>query len=782
MNGKAGVLEIPIVLPEEKECPRCIRRFTSSLAELRGVSSTEVDTERSVLVLEYDPNLVSVDKVKERAHEVGIELRERFRHETFDLVGLDCPDCAGKLEKGITAMDGVVWVTVNFASSNMRVEYEPDTASREQIMRRIETLGYGTRQAVREGREAPQGLELRGVLTVVSGALLVTAAGLSFLLGARSPVVIGLYALAIITGSVYLVRGAYFSLLTRALDMNVLMTVAVAGAMLIGEWSEGATVVFLFAIGNVLEARAMERTRASIRDLIDLTPPTALVRHDGMENEIRTADIRVGDIMIVRPGERISMDGTVVSGSSYVNQAPVTGESVPAQKTPGDTVYAGSINEAGAIEVAVTRLAEDNTLARIVHLVEEAQGQKAPSQRLIDRFSRYYTPTVIGIAVGVAAVPPLVFAAPFAEWFHRALVMLVIACPCALVISTPVSIVSAIGNASRKGVLVKGGVYLEELASVSAVAFDKTGTLTSGVPEVTDVIPIGGGREQVLAVAAAVERRSEHPLGEAIVRRAVEEGIYVVSEARDFQAVVGRGARAVVGEEELMVGSVQMFEMIDGVEMDALRPHVERLHGDGKTVVIVGSVRGILGLIGFADRLRDESRESIRSLRLQGVKPIVMLTGDNAGTASAIAQELEIDEYYAELLPEEKVETIRRMGLEGTAVAMVGDGINDAPALATASVGIAMGTGGSDAALETADIALISDDLAKLPFILRLSKKAVRTIRQNVAASLIIKIVFLAITVVGLTNLWLAVIADTGTSLLVTANGLRLLRYRGDVP
>ncbi len=671
----------------------------------------------------------------------------------------------------------MLWAAVNFAASVIRVEYEADIVPRDAIMARIEAMGYTTRQAVSAGRRGPEGIERRTLLTIVSVVLLALG-GIAGVVGSAPQVDIVLYALAIGTGGYYLVKGAYYSLLTRSLDMNVLMTIAVLGAAYIGEWAEGATVVVLFAIGNALEGQAMERTRNSIRGLMSLAPSTALVRRDDVEQRLDIGRIRVGDVMIVRPGERLSMDGRVCDGASSVNQAPITGESTSVAKEVGDEVFAGSINEEGALEVCVTRLAEDNTLARIIHLVEEAQSQKAPAQRFIDRFSRYYTPGVIAIAVAIATVPPLFFGAPFAVWFYRALVMLVISCPCALVISTPVSIVSAIGNASRNGVLVKGGAYLEQIAGVTAIAFDKTGTLTAGVPEVTDVIAAEGFTEEdVLANAAAVERRSEHPLAEAVMRAAESRGVRVPGEASSFRAIVGRGALATVADDELVVGSVKMFEKMS---LD-LRPMMDRVDGlrtEGKTVVVVGSRREVIGLIALADAPRPESTRSIERLKAAGVRRVLMLTGDNDRTAAAVAARLGIDDYVAELMPQDKVNAIKQLRADGTRVAMVGDGINDAPALAAASVGIAMGAGGSDTALETADIALIASDLSKVPYVVHLSRRALRTVKQNVTVALAIKAVFMIVTALGLTSLWLAVLADTGTSLLVTANGMRLLRTR----
>lgn len=776
MAAETTALKIPISLPIGGDCPRCVDRLRESLLEMRGIDALQVDTEDATMTLSYDPNLVSLEQVEDRAHRAGVEIAGRFGHETFDLVGLDCPDCAVKLERAVGSIAGVLWASVSYAASVLHVEYEDGDVLRDAVMRRVETLGYTTRQAMASGRRAPAGMGRRTILTAVSGVLLVAGAAVSFVAG--DPLfAIGLYVLAIVAGGYYLAKGAFYSLATRSLDMNVLMTVAVLGAAFIGDWAEGATVVFLFAVGNALEALAADRTRASIRGLIELAPSTALIRRDGREQQLATCKVRIGDVMIVRPGERISMDGVVTDGSSTVNQAPITGESVSVDKTAGDPVFAGSINEAGALEVEVTRLAEDNTIARIIHLVEDAQAQKAPSQRFVDRFSRYYTPTVIAMAILLAAVPPLAFGADSREWLYRALVMLVISCPCALVISTPVSIVSAIGNASRRGVLIKGGVHLEQAAAVSAIAFDKTGTLTIGRPEVTDVVASAGATEdEVLAAAAAVECRSEHPLAEAILAEAGARGI-TPGEGKHFRAIVGRGALASVGGTERVVGSPAMFQKMS-VEAGPLALLAERLQEEGKTVVMVGSRDGVIGLVAMADRLRAESARALGALREAGVSRVVMLTGDNERTAAAIAEDLPIDEYFAELMPQDKVETIKRMRDGGTAVAMVGDGVNDAPALAAASVGMAMGTAASDTALETADIALMSDDLTKIPFVLRLSRRALRTVKQNVAAALVIKGVFMLVTALGLTSLWLAVLADTGTSLLVTANGLRLLRTK----
>jgi Cd2+/Zn2+-exporting ATPase len=482
-------------------------------------------------------------------------------------------------------------------------------------------------------------------------------------------------------------------------------------------------------------------------------------------------------VIIVKPGEKVPLDGTVLVGTSGVNQAPITGEALPVEKGPGAEVYAGTINGDGALEVRVTRLRRDSTMARIINLVEVAQAQRAPSQTFVERFAKYYTPSVIAVAAAIAVVPPVVFGLPFDTWLYRALVLLVISCPCALVISTPVSIVSALAGAARAGVLIKGGVHLERTARVRAVAFDKTGTLTRGRLEVVDVIPLNGtAPRDLLALAAALESRSEHPLARAIVRKAAAEGLAVAA-ADGFRALPGLGAEATLDGQALLVGSHRLFEE-RGLCTPAIDARLERLGHEGRTAVLVARGNVPLGIIGLADATRSAGREAVDRLRRQGVERVVMLTGDNAHTARAIAEQLGIEDYLAELLPADKVKAVTALRQRYGAVAMVGDGVNDAPALAAADVGIVMGAAGSDAALETADVALMADDLLKVPYLLRLGRRTLRNIQVNIAFSLGLKALFLALAVGGAATLWMAVVADMGASLLVIANGLRLLRAR----
>lgn len=567
--------------------------------------------------------------------------------------------------------------------------------------------------------------------------------------------------------------------------MNALMTLAVVGAIIIGEWTEAATVVFLFAIGTLLESRTMDRARQSIRKLMNLSPAMATVLRDGGGEEVSVKALQVGDRILVKPGGRIPMDGVLDAGSTSVNQAPITGESLPVAKGPGDSVYAGTINGEGAIEIRVTRLATDNTLARIVRLVEEAQGRRAPSQRFVDQFSRIYTPAVIGIAAGIAVVPPLVLGAPFVDWLYRALILLVISCPCALVVSTPVTVVSAITSAARRGILIKGGAYLEAAGALQAIAFDKTGTVTRGQPAVTEVVSLNGhSPEQLLAIAAAVEGSSEHALAEPIVAEAKRRGLEV-PRARDFSALAGRGAVATVNGASFSLGSPSMMREYALLDAGA-EAVVSRLQAGGQTVTLVACQDGcdldqkahLIGVIGLSDAVRPGAAAAMAQLRQGGIRHTALLTGDSIQAAHVIADQIGVDDVRAGLLPADKVAAVEDLLARYRRVAMVGDGVNDAPALARADIGIAMGAIGTDVALETADIALMSDDLMNIPWLIHLSKRARRVIAQNIGLALGLKALFLGLAVAGLATLWMAVFADVGASLIVTLNGMRLLAAR----
>jgi len=706
---------------------------------------------------------------------------------------------------------GVISADLNFASATLLVEYDSRIDPRAGVAATIRRAGLSLTAV---GETVPTAHDEETVPTpwwrshrtevavIGSGAFsalgwLVSAIGARGVMapGTQSWAVAAIvcYALAIVFGETLLAPRALASLRARTVDMNVLMTVAVLGAVAIGQWSEAATVVFLFAVGGWLEARALARTRSSIRDLMDLTPPVARVRRDGEVVELALEAVAVGETLLVRPGERIALDGVVARGVSGVDEAPITGEAVPVVKTVGDVVFAGSLNTTGLLDVGVTSLAADSTLARIVFLVEEAQAARAPSQQIVERFSRVYTPVVVGLAALVAVVPPLLGsilgadALPFPTgwyvWLYRALVVLVAACPCALVISTPVTIVSAISRAGRDGVLVKGGAYLELAGRVRAVAFDKTGTLTMGRPAVTRVIAIGDGvadtvhaRDRLLALAAALEAHSTHPLARAVVAAAAERGLDLAN-VSEFEELPGQGVSGQLSGVRVHVASPVFADEISRVPA-ILAERIAAAENAGATVLVIVEDGVAVGLIGVSDEVRAEVPLAVSRLREGGVEHLVMLTGDNARTAAAVAQRAGLSAHMARLLPQDKVDAVLRLRERWGVVAMVGDGINDAPALAAADLGIAMGAAGSDTALETADVALMADDLSVLPRFFALGRRTLAIIRQNVAFSVIVKVVVLTAAVAGYANMWLAVFADTGVALLVILNGMRLLGAR----
>ncbi|AND43224.1 cadmium transporter (plasmid) [Cytobacillus oceanisediminis 2691] len=571
------------------------------------------------------------------------------------------------------------------------------------------------------------------------------------------------------------------NLLRLQFDMRTLMTIAVIGAAFIGEWGEGATVVILFAISEALETYSMDKARQSIRSLMDIAPKEALIRRGNKEMMIEVDDIQIDDIMIVKPGQKIAMDGIVVKGLSSVNQAAITGESVPVSKTPDDEVFAGTLNEEGLLEVKVTKHVDDTTIAKIIHLVEEAQAERAPSQAFVDKFAKYYTPLIILVALGVAVIPPLFFGADWDTWIYQGLAALVVGCPCALVISTPVAIVTAIGSAAKNGVLIKGGIHLEEMGAIKAIAFDKTGTLTKGIPMVTDYLPQSNTNSaELLSIVAALEKGSQHPLASAIMKKAEEEKApYQDLSIEDFSSITGKGIKGNFQNKMYYVGSPNLFEELlsNGIPA-ALKTTIARLQNQGKTVMVAGTSEEVLSLIAVADVLRENSKNVIENLHSLGIQKTIMLTGDNEGTANAIGEQVGVSDIKAELLPQDKLTFIRDLRNQYDRVAMVGDGVNDAPALAASTLGIAMGGAGTDTALETADIALMADDLGKLPFTVKLSRKALSIIKQNITFSLGIKLVALLLVIPGWLTLWIAIFADMGATLIVTLNGLRLLRIK----
>lgn len=620
----------------------------------------------------------------------------------------------------------------------------------------------------------------RTILTAISG--LFGLAGLLTQLRLRGEVesvplaAIALYVIGMLAGLSLVLPKAWRSLVSLRPDMNLLMSVAVVGAALIGEWFEGATVAFLFSLSLLLESWSVGRARRAIASLMDLSPPTAHVRDESGEvRDMPPAEVAVGSTLIVRPGEKIPLDGRIINGSSGVDQAPITGESVPVDKEVGNVVYAGTINGDGLLEIQSTKAADDTTLARIIKMVGDANSKRAPSEKWVEKFAAIYTPVVMVTAILILLVPPLAFGGEWSDWLYRSLVLLVIACPCALVISTPVSVVAALASAARNGVLIKGGVFIELPSQLKAIAMDKTGTLTQGKPAVVDVVPLNGhDDEELLTRAGALELNSNHPLARAIVEETQRRGMTLPT-AEQFEILQGKGASGSINGKTYWLGSHRYLEQREQ-ETQLVHEQLEAMQEAGRTVVVIGNDEHVCGFITLADAIREESRDAIKQLNDAGVQHVVMLTGDNEGTAKTIAKQAGIDEVHAELLPEDKVTAVEKLVAQYQYVAMIGDGVNDAPALARASLGMAMGAAGSDAAIESADIALMSDDLSKLPWLIHHSRKTLRIIRQNIGFSLAVKAVFVILTFVGYASLWAAIAADMGASLLVIANGLRLLR------
>ena len=771
--ASAATVELPLV--ETDDCVACADRLRDALARHRGVIGVEALSSRDAIRVSYDPDLCSLDCLDGAARELRLDLEGSYAHRAVHVGGMDCADCAQTIERAVTRLGGVTNVAVSYPTETMRVEYQPAEIDLDRIAALVRRLGYRI-----EGDDQEQGRlrtwATRERTTLLSAGLLLLALIVDF---ATNLTAVPIYAAAILVGGLPLARSGLTALVaTRRPDINLLMTIAAVGATAIGAWLEAALVVVLFSVGEFLEGRAADRARRELAGLVSLAPDTARVRRKrgegpfGLIEEVEVAvdEVVVGDLVVVRPGERIPVDGVVQEGASAVDQAPITGESTPVDKAAGDQVFAGTLNGQGLLVLETTTASGDTTLDRIGKLVAEAQARKSPSERWVDSFARWYTPAVVAVAVLVAVVPPL-FGVPFSSSFYSALALLILACPCALVISTPVAIVSALGRASASGVLVKGGAHLEQAASIRAVAFDKTGTLTEGRPELVALESLGMDEDDLLALAASLEHGSEHPLARAIVRAADERNL-AIRPVTDFQALTGLGASGTVDGTTVTIGDSRL---IDGEPPAAVSEGLARLRAGGHTAIVVLGDGNALGLIGIADTVREEAVEAVSDLRRLGIEPIAMLTGDNAVTAAAVATHVGISDVKASLLPQDKSSAIAELG---TDLAMVGDGVNDAPALAAASLGVAMGSAGSDTAIEIADVAIMGDDPRKVAGLIGLARWTKRIVRQNIAFSLGTKLAAAAILAVGALPLWGAVVADVGASLIVVGNGLRLIRGR----
>ncbi len=755
----------------------CAQVMLGALRGEDGIVAAHFNTHQSTLTLEYDPTQVKPERITELAGEVVGQLRENYQQGcAFRPDGVHCDECLARFEgHQMSAAADMPAATVQ--SSGGVLSLALPVAAPERIERATRQLGFRVEKAT----DKTTYLQRQRLEPVLVAATLLALAGGWFArrLGAPIGLEAALAVLAYGAGSYYGILDGFAAIRRFRIDVNFLMILAAIGAALIGSWPEGAMLLFLFSLSNLLQNYAMDRSRKAIRKLLDLRPATALVRRGGEEVEVLVETLEVGEVVIIKPGERIPVDGKVDSGQSSVDQASITGESTPVEKLAGDTVFAGTVNQHGAIDVRVTKEASDTTLAKIIKMVEEAQEERAPTQRFLERFEQYYALGVIGAVALFIAIPVLVLGRPFELFFYRGMVLLVVASPCALVISTPASILSAIANAARRGILFKGGAHLESAAALKAIAFDKTGTLTVGKPTVTDLIAVNGySEDELLALTAAVEGRSEHPLAQSVMKAAEARGLDIPP-ISDFQAYPGMGVRAQVNGDELLIGSRRLMEREGYTLPPEMETNLERLEGEGKTVLLAHN-HTCVGLIAVADQVRPDAKAAITALKAAGIERIAMLTGDNERVARAIAAEVGVDEYHAALMPEDKVTVLKDLQKRYGVIAMVGDGVNDAPALATASIGIAMGAAGTDVALETADVVLMSDDLARLPYVIRLSQKARRIVWQNISFSLVV----IALLVAGTFGLFgqtlplpLGVVGHEGSTVLVVFNGLRLLAF-----
>ncbi|AAU48048.1 cadmium-translocating P-type ATPase [Burkholderia mallei] len=706
----------------------------------------------------------------------------------FRIMQMDCPTEETLIRKKLGAMSEVAALEFNLMQRMLAVEHVPGAEA--GIAAAIRSLGMTPEQADagasgRGALPAPADAPRPWWPLAVAGVAAAASEAATWL---QLPVWLAaaLALAAVATCGLGTYRKGWIALTNGNLNINALMSIAVTGAMAIGQWPEAAMVMVLFTVAELIEARSLDRARNAIQSLMRLAPDTVTLRQpDGTWQPVDAAQVALGAIVRVKPGERIGLDGEIVAGRSTVNQAPITGESLPVEKTEGDAVYAGTINEAGSFEYRVTAVASNTTLARIIHAVEEAQGAKAPTQRFVDSFARVYTPIVFAIALVVAIAPPLVLDGAWRDWIYRALVLLVIACPCALVISTPVTIVSGLAAAARRGILVKGGVYLEQGRRLAWLALDKTGTITRGKPVQTDFEMRAADVDAALVrgLAASLAARSDHPVSQAVAAAsAAQAGAGGVPRAKpasfadvaDFEAIPGRGVRGKIDGVPYWLGNHRLVEELDCCT-SALEARLDELERQGKTVVMLIDGARVLGLFAVADTVKDTSRAAVAELHALGIKT-AMLTGDNPHTAQAIAQQVGIDDARGNQLPQDKLAAVEALAAGGRAVGMVGDGINDAPALARADIGFAMGAMGTDTAIETADVALMDDDLRKIPAFVRLSRATHRVLVQNIAFALAVKAVFVGLTVAGMGTMWMAVFADAGASLIVVGNGLRLLR------
>ena len=737
---------------------------TESAIQKAHISESQ---DESGLCIHYNSEILSLDKLKARLKIAGLELSGDYRQEKLHVTGMDCPDCATIIEHSLKRIDGVLSANVSYAAGLLRLEFDKRRTSLKNLTKLLKPLGYSLSLDEKPRNWWQRNYEM--VMSLLAGVLLLTA----WILGGYPKISLGFAIGAFISGGWLTLRDSIQTLLQKRFDIDVLMVIAAIGAASIGAWAEGALLLFLFSLGHALEHKALNRARGAVKALANLAPKVALVKRDGQDIEVPVEELILGDNVTIRPGQLISVDGKIVKGASAINQAPITGESVPVDKKMNDEIFAGSINGEGLLSVTVTKLAADTTLNRMIKLVLEADTQKSPTQRFTDQFVKYFVPIVLIAVIALIFIPPLLGASWLAS-FYRAMAVLVAASPCALAIATPAAILSGVARAAQKGVLIKGGMHLENLSQVRAIAFDKTGTLTIGKPEVHDVIVIDAQDEsEVLKIAASVESLSEHPIAHAVVQAAKSRKIEFQS-ASDLQAITGRGLQAKINNQLVLVGAYKLFDAIP----EKVKSKVDNLLNQGRTVMIIKLGDKWLGAIGVTDTVRPESKGTLARLKAMGIGNTVMLSGDNQRVAQTIADEIGITDVNANLLPEEKLKAISTLEKNYGAIAMVGDGVNDAPAMARATVGIAMGGVGSDVAMEASDVVLMADDLSMLPFAVTLSHSASRIIKQNLWGSLSIVAFLMVATIGGFAGIGFAVAIHEGSTLVVVLNALRLLRHK----
>ncbi|MEQ8239157.1 MAG: heavy metal translocating P-type ATPase [Cyclobacteriaceae bacterium] len=824
-------IKIPLLLPEvPDEKDQCVEKLIKQLQGQEGLEkvhvSDETDNGIPQLCFHYDPELISIGRIQSLAEQTGAEITQKFGHKLIEVEGIRHTRHARQIERNLQGIDGILEASVS-ASGMVRVEFDTTKKDETEIFKALRKEGLDipdtqvsaerfleeankpeqqeTEEKEHDHKEGEEHEHSHGgvfgkntelIFSIICGALLGIGFGLSFIETIPSWVSLSLYITAYFFGGFFTAKEAVQTVAKGGFEIDFLMLVAAIGAAILGEWAEGALLLFLFSMGHALEHYAMNKARKSIAALAELAPKTALLKRNGKTEEVGIEELSIGDIIVVKPNSKISADGVVISGTSSVNQAPITGESVPVDKEPVDNpdkdwskekdirdanrAFSGTINGNNTLEIKVIKVANDSTLSRLVKLVNEAQTQKSPTQRLTDKFEKYFVPAVL-ILVVILNFAFLVIDETFSESFYRAMAVLVAASPCALAIATPSAVLSGVARAAKSGVLIKGGRPLEDLGVLTALAFDKTGTLTEGKPKLTKLVVLGDINEnELLKIAVAVEALSDHPLAKAVVRDGKERLKDVdIPEAKDLEAVLGKGIKAYLDNNKVYIGNLDLFESLDDKKPSKeIEEKVRSLESDGNTTMLIRQNDDYIGIIALMDTPRKEAKNTLEQLKKLGIKRMIMLTGDNQKVADAVAKEIGLTDAWGSLLPEEKVDAIKKLKEQESKVAMVGDGVNDAPAMANSTVGIAMGAAGSDVALETADIALMGDKLEALPFAIGLSRKAKRIIRQNLWVSLGIVAILIPLTISGIATIGPAVLIHEGSTLLVVFNALRLLAYK----